>query len=196
MQDSVISKIPAPTLSELSAKNLVFFDLETQNLSHDVGGWGNIHLMKMSVGITYNTKNNNFKVYREENIDELIEELKNADLIIGFNIKNFDFTVLKAYTNLNFNTLYVFDILEYIQKELGFRLSLEHLSMTTLSIGKSGDGIQAVEWYRKGELEKVIEYCKIDVQIIKDLFEFGIKYGYLLYTNRECKLTRIPFKFL
>ena len=175
--------------------NLLFFDLETQNLSSDVGGWNNKHLFKLSVGVTYNTKHNNFNHYTEENVDMLIKELKSADLIVGFNIKNFDLQVLQPYSNMDLSTLPVFDILETVHKELGFRLSLEHLGIATLSAGKLGDGIQAVEWFRKGEIEKVIEYCKNDVQITRDLFEFGVKYGYLLYTNRQGSLTRIPFKF-
>ena len=85
--------------------------------------------------------------------------------------------------------------MEAVYKELGFRLSLEHLGIATLSAGKSSNGIQAVEWFRKGEIDKVIEYCKNDVKITKDLFEFGIKNGYLLYTNRQNIITKIPFKF-
>jgi DEAD/DEAH box helicase domain-containing protein len=176
-------------------KNLVFFDLETQNLSDDVGGWNNKHLFKISIGVTFNTKNNDYNSYTEEKTDNLIEELSKADLIIGFNIKNFDFHVLQPYTTTVLHKLPTFDILETVYKELGFRLSLENLATTTLSIGKSSDGIQAVKWFRNGEIDKIIEYCKNDVKVTKDLFEFGINNGYLFYTNRQGIKTKVSFKF-
>lgn len=36
-------------------KNIVYFDLETQKAADEVGGWGNIRAMRMSVGVTYST---------------------------------------------------------------------------------------------------------------------------------------------
>jgi len=37
------------------AKNIVYFDLETQKSAEEVGGWGNISKMGMSVGVTFST---------------------------------------------------------------------------------------------------------------------------------------------
>ena len=72
-------------------KNIVYFDLETQKSADDVGGWGNIRDMRMSVGVTYSTARGGYKIYGEREVNELIEELKRADLVVGFNTERFDF---------------------------------------------------------------------------------------------------------
>lgn len=56
--------------------SVLFFDLETQYLAQEVGGWHNKHLMKMSIGVVYNETTGEFKVYREENVSQLINDLK------------------------------------------------------------------------------------------------------------------------
>ena len=45
-----------------------FFDLETQRLADEVGGWQNKHLMKLSVAVLYETHTDTFKVFREEEV--------------------------------------------------------------------------------------------------------------------------------
>jgi DEAD/DEAH box helicase domain-containing protein len=41
-----------------------------------------------------------------------------------------------------------------------------------------------VEWFRAGELEKLSEYCKIDVDITRRVFEFGQAHGFIHYRSR------------
>jgi DEAD/DEAH box helicase domain-containing protein len=82
--------------------------------------------------------------------------------------------------------------LEDIHKRFGFRLSLNHLAEHTLGRPKTADGIQAVRWFREGNLDAVIRYCRDDVIITKELFEFGLRQGHLLYRNRERQAVRLP----
>ena len=109
-----------------------FFDLETQKLAAEVGGWQNTHLMRVSVAVLYEVPADTFKVYREHEIQGLIEDLKRLDLVVGFNISRFDYRVLRAYTPFNLERLPTFDILGEIHKGLGFRVSLGHLAEKTL----------------------------------------------------------------
>jgi len=164
---------------------LLVLDLETQKTAQDVGGWQNTHLMRVSVVVVFDSIDKNFLIFKEDNIDTLFDLLDRADLIIGFNIKKFDYTVLNAYTNGELKALPTFDILEDIHKRLGFRLSLDHLATETLNKGKTAHGLQAVEWFRKGEMEKLVAYCRSDVAITRDLFQFGLENGHLIYREKK-----------
>jgi DEAD/DEAH box helicase domain-containing protein len=163
---------------------VVYLDLETQKLAQDVGGWKNIHLMRISVGVLYDSLAKEFFTFTEDQVEMLLPHLEQADLIVGFNIKGFDYKVLGAYTNKDLTRLKTFDILEDIYERLGFRLSLDHLAGETLGQGKSADGLQAVAWFAQGEMEKLMEYCRQDVIVTRDLFLFGLKHGYLIYRSK------------
>ncbi|MBW2206867.1 MAG: ribonuclease H-like domain-containing protein, partial [Deltaproteobacteria bacterium] len=100
--------------------------------------------------------------------------------MVGFNVKRFDYSVLDAYTNSDLEELTTFDILEDIYQRLGFRLGLDHLTRETLNQGKSADGLQALEWFKQGEMEKLTDYCRQDVAVMRDLFQYGLKNGHLI----------------
>ena len=68
------------------AKNIVYFDLETKLSADEVGGWGNISKMRMSVGVTCNSVTGEYKIYGEQQVNELITDLQRADLVVGFGI--------------------------------------------------------------------------------------------------------------
>jgi len=171
---------------------LVFFDLETQRLAEEVGGWANVHLMRVAVAALYNLRTETFEIFSEEQVDSLLKYLGEFDLVVGFNIKRFDYQVLGAYTGFDFRKLPTFDILEDIYHRLGFRLSLAHLAEQNLGKTKLADGIQAVRWFREGNIDALTEYCKEDVAITRDLFDRGLRNGYLLYKNRDGHSVRLP----
>ena len=148
--------------------------------------------MRISVAVIFDSLENRFLIFEEERIGDLIDHLAKADLIIGFNIKKFDYKVLGAYTERELKALPTFDILEDIYRRLGFRLGLDHLAKETLKKGKTADGLQAVEWFRQGEMKKLAEYCRHDVATTKDLFLYGLKNGHIIYrkkgANRRLRL--------
>jgi DEAD/DEAH box helicase domain-containing protein len=165
--------------------NLVFFDLETQNLLKEVGGRERIDHLRMSCGVTFAALRSDFTVYWEKDVGTLLAELQSADLIIGFNLIGFDYKVLRPYApNLNFASLRTLDMLLDIHRRLGFRLSLDAIASATLGTTKLADGIQAVEWFRAGELEDLVEYCKQDVEITRQIFEFGRTNGFVHYRSK------------
>ena len=175
-----------------SLEDIIFFDLETQKSAEEVRGWENRRLMRVSVAVTYNLRKGRFDVFTEDKIGELLQELLTADLIIGFNIKRFDYAVLSRYTRFDLGKVPTLDILEVVRKHLGFRLSLDHLSHITLGYGKTGTGLDALRWFREGRMDKVIQYCKYDVKIVKELYEYGKEHGYLLFKDRSERTLRIP----
>ncbi|MDZ7699509.1 MAG: Zn-binding domain-containing protein [Deltaproteobacteria bacterium] len=176
---------PDDPVTESESPRILFLDLETQKLAADVGGWQNAHLMRVSVAVLFDTEKDDFLVFDESQMDELFHHLNRGDLIVGFNIKRFDYKVLSAYTEKQLNTLPTFDMLEDIHTRLGFRLGLDHLARETLKKGKSADGLQAVEWFRQKEMGKLSRYCRDDVAVTRDLFFHGVTHGQLIYRKRN-----------
>jgi len=164
--------------------NIVYFDLESQKLFEEVGGRDASQLL-LACGVTWSTERNDFAIYWEKEVEALVAELKAADKVVGFNIINFDYQVLKPYTpNENFRAFRSVDMLQDIFKTLGFRLSLDSIAKATLGATKTADGIKSVEWFRNGELDKVAEYCKADVDITRRVYEFGRDNGYVHYFSK------------
>jgi DEAD/DEAH box helicase domain-containing protein len=168
------------------------FDLETQLSAQEVGGWHRADLMRVSCAVLFDSGRDAFLEFQEPDIPELIDRLSELDLIIGFNLKRFDYKVLSAYSDLNFWSLPTLDILEDVYTRLGYRLSLNHLAGVTLGTQKSADGMQALKWWKQGKIKEIIEYCNKDVAITRDLFLYGYKKGYLLFRNKAGKVVRIP----
>jgi len=71
--------------------NIVYFDLETQRTANDVGGWDKKRDMGMSLGVTYSSHLNEYRIYSEKCVNDLICQLLRADLVVGFNVVNFDY---------------------------------------------------------------------------------------------------------
>ena len=164
--------------------NIVYFDLESQKLFNEVGGRDASKLL-LACGVTWSIARNDFAVYWEKDAPALVAELKAADRVVGFNIIGFDYEVLKPYArNENFRTFRTTDMLQDIYRTLQFRLSLDTIARATLGTTKTADGIQSVEWFRNGELDKVAEYCKSDVDITRRVHEFGRDNGYVHYYSK------------
>ncbi len=172
---------------------IVYFDLETKYSADEVGGWGNIEDMGMSVGILWDTSDSQFHIYLENQIQELVAHCKRADLVVGFNHIGFDYRVVagvlhanrterqRAHTELvELNNC---DMLIEVKKILGHRLKLDSIARPTLGVGKSADGLQALQWYKEGKLEKIIEYCKVDVEVTRDIHQYALKNGELMYDS-------------
>jgi DEAD/DEAH box helicase domain-containing protein len=166
--------------------NTVLFDLETRRSAAEVGGWGKAYRMLVAVGVVLHLEEGRFEIFREDRVPELIASLEGADLVIGFNVKRFDYSVLNGYTGIDYNRkLPTLDLLEEIHRRLGFRVGLSHLAKETLGDDKSADGLQSLQWVREGRLDLVEDYCRKDVEILRDLYLFGRRMGYLVYRNRD-----------
>ena len=177
--------------------NIVYFDLETQKLFQDVGGRANIHKLLLAVAVTYSTEKGDYTVYLEEDVNALIDELTSADVVIGFNTKAFDYVVLSPYVKEGVSLWKIksVDMMEHILEALGFRVSLNSLAAATLGETKSADGLQSVRWYREGKIDKVIEYCKKDVEVTKKLYEYGAEHSFVSFNDRSGKRKTVPVKW-
>ncbi len=168
----------------------IVLDLETKKSFNEVEG-RNLRLLGVSVVGIYSYKDNQFKAFLEKDIKDLLPYFKQAELVIGFNIKKFDFPVLQPYLDFDLSRLKSLDIFEEVQNSLGFRLSLNSIAQATLEIGKSGTGLDALRYFREGKIDQLIQYCQQDVFVTRELYEYGKRNGHLVY-RRGMALETIP----
>lgn len=170
---------------------ILVLDIETRRSADEVGGWRNSHLMGMALAVIWDSRKKDYRTYSEGEAEQLLEEMHSADLVVGFNLIGFDYKVLSAYDSGVLAEVPTFDILADVRKRLGFRLSLAHLAEHTLGASKTADGLQSLAWVREGRLDLVEEYCRKDVEITSQLFNHGLKEGWLRFQNREGTLMEL-----
>ena len=156
------------------AKNIVYFDLETQKSADEVGGWNNISRMGMSVGVTYSTARGEYRIYGEKQVDDLITDLQRADLVVGFNILRFDYEVLARLHAVRPEPTAHAGHAGGPANTLQHRLSLDSIATATFGVEKTAEGLQAIQWFKEGKLLEIAEYCCYDVKITKLVHEYGV----------------------
>lgn len=162
----------------------IVFDVETKKSFDEVGGRENVAMLGVSVLGAYFYETGKFQAYEEHELGQFEEAIKDTGLLIGFNTKSFDYPVLQPYfKNINIASLPTLDIFEDVTTKLGHRLSLQSLAGTTLGAKKSADGLQALQWYKEGRMDDIKKYCLKDVEITRDLYEYGKKHGHLLFES-------------
>jgi DEAD/DEAH box helicase domain-containing protein len=158
-------------------------DVETQKLANEVeGGWNSVEKFKVSVAVSWDL-DHNLRVWYEEDAANLIKEARNHYPVVSFNGEGFDFRVLSAYGDTTWLYRDSVDLLKISKKVLGHRVHLDSVAKATLGKDKTASGLDAVAWWRSGDPElrqKVIDYCKVDVAITRDLYFFAKEKGYLL----------------
>ena len=150
-----------------------------------MGGWDKSAEMGISVATSYDSGTGQYYSFEESNISELVDQILNAGLVVGFNQLRFDFGVLSAYSDADFWSVPSFDMLVAVTATLGHRLKLDHIVQATLNAKKTGDGTQAIKWFRDGEIERVKEYCMNDTKITRVIFIHGCQKDHLLYPETQ-----------
>ena len=165
-------------------KNIVYFDLETQKSAAEVGGWDKKRDMKMSLGVIYSTGTECYEIFDEKRVDDLIKALLRADLVVGYNIINFDYEVLAAYSPLDLMQAPTLDLLVELEKSVGRKLPMDAFATGTLGSEKIADGLEALKWWKEGRIMEIAEYCCFDVKITKLLHEYGRQHKQLFYVDK------------
>jgi len=151
-----------------------------------------MHLLGVSVVGVYQYADDSFRAYEEKDFSELEQVLKNTSRVIGFNSKYFDFPVLQPHIQIDLKLIPHLDLIEATQDHLGFRVSLDNLAKINLGVGKSGHGLDAITWWREGNIEAIKKYCLDDVRITRDIYEYGKKHGKVAAETRTDPRVDIP----
>lgn len=172
----------------------IVLDLETQKSFEEVGGRGKNHLLKISVCGIYDYSRDVYETYEESELPRLAPLLQSADQIIGFNIKQFDFEVLQPYLHFNIFEIPYYDILEEIDKVIGHKVKLEYVAQATIGSGKSGNGLEALLYYKNGKMDQLKKYCLDDVRVTKEVYDYISKNSKVLY-NDYFSIKEVPLQF-
>lgn len=174
--------------------NEVVLDIETQNTFDEVGGYFTDKLKVSLVGVYY-YETDTYESYLEHELPQLFSRLERSGRIIGYNSIGFDMPVLNNYYAGDLLNLPQLDILKVIEKNLGFRIKLDSVAQATIGTQKSAHGLQAVAWWKEGNIEAIREYCLQDVKVTKEVYEYGLKNNCILFDNRQGERQAVPVDF-
>lgn len=161
----------------------IVFDLETKRMSYEVeGGLQNKGALGLSVAVTWDDSHG-FRDWLERDAQTLLRELSLHDKVIGFNILGFDYEVLAAYEPDVWRLLRnkTSDLMYNLWHALGHRVSLVSVAEATLGRRKTGTGEDAVRWFQQGKVDLVLDYCRTDVELTRDIYKYGLEHGCVYY---------------
>lgn len=164
----------------------VVFDLETQNIFSEVGS-NNPADLSLSVGCVYDSGTDTYTVAHVDEVQLLWPVIEQADVLVGYNSNHFDIPLLNKYYPGDLTHIKSIDLLEDIHKSLGRRLRLGDVAHATIGAKKGGHGLEAVKWWREGKIDDIKKYCKQDVKITKELFEYIQEHKKVLFKDGSRK---------
>ncbi len=171
----------------------IVLDIETQNSFQDVGGWHHEKLKISLIGV-YFYETDSYETFLEEDLPKLWPRLEHSDRVIGYNTKGFDNPVMNNYYAGDIGEVPQLDILEKIHQSLGYRVKLDDVAKATLGVGKTGHGLQAVEFWKEGKIDELAKYCLMDVKITKEVYEFAREHGHVKFEDRLGNVIEIPIE--
>jgi DEAD/DEAH box helicase domain-containing protein len=168
--------------------DVLVLDVETQFLTEEIpGGWDAIDRLKVAVVVTWDSAHGARSWY-EEDMPALLAEIDKYRWIVTFNGERFDFQVLSAYGPVKHLLPKSIDLLALLADRLGFRVKLDSVALATLGRSKTGSGTESVLWWRSGDpkqRQKVVDYCKTDVELTRDIYLFGKENGFVSIDDRK-----------
>lgn len=176
----------------------LILDVETKKTFDEVGGYFPDRLGISFVGVCVREGNNGkgeMQSYWEKDLPNLFPLLEKADVVIGFNIDNFDMQTLVPYYNADITKIPTLDLMLKIKDSVGHRIGLDAVAKETLGIGKTGDGLDAIKYYNTKQWDKLESYCLQDVAVTRDVYDFGLQKGHVKFKNKWNRLIECPIDF-
>lgn len=159
---------------------VITFDIETKNIFQDVGSNDPVDL-DISVVCIHDSETGEFTSYLEQDFGKLWSIIEQADAFVTWNGDHFDIPLLNKYYPGDLTKIKSIDLMREVQQVLGRRLKLDTVGEATLGRNKSGHGLDAIEWWRAGEIDKIIKYCIEDVRLTRDLYDYAVQHKHLKY---------------
>ena len=152
----------------------IVFDIETQNTFQSVGS-SDPAALSISLLVVYDYDTDTFTSYAEDELSKLWKVLEETSLLIGYNSNHFDIPLLNKYYPGDLTAIPSLDLLVEIKESLGKRIRLDAIAEGTLGKNKTGHGLEAIQWWKDGEIEKIRQYCEEDVRITKEVYEYALE---------------------
>ncbi len=179
--------------------SILAIDLETKNMSYDIGGFGNTHMFQVSTVATWD--GNTGTAYVDEPVDgfaksghvikslsdlkyDLDEHFEKGGLLLGHNIAAFDLPILRDSMDIYCINKYInekqyIDTSKILLKEHKERFQLKNLVKCTMDDFKLMDSADAPKLWKMGQYDEVVEYCMKDTQLVYDLWKYGQDNGFV-----------------
>lgn len=180
----------------------IFLDVETKKTFDEVGGYFPDKLEASFIGLierdgfpeepmVHETRHELF----EADFHKLPEILEQADVLIGFNITGFDLPALQPLYPSDIMKLPQLDILDIIKNAAGHRVSLNAVARETLGTQKIAHGLDAIAYYQNKEFDKLAKYCMKDVEITRDIYDYGRRYKKVKFLNKWNNIVELDIDF-
>jgi len=176
----------------------IILDVETKKIFDEVGGFFPDRLGISFVGVCVRegfSGPGEMQSYFEDDLPKLFPLLEKADVVIGFNIDNFDMQTLVPYYTGDITRIPTLDLLTRIKDSAGHRISLDAVATETLGIGKSGSGLDAVKYYKQQKWDDLEKYCLQDVAVTRDVYDYGRSNGGVIFRNKWNRKIECPVDF-
>ncbi|MEI6627652.1 MAG: ribonuclease H-like domain-containing protein [bacterium] len=160
----------------------IVFDIETQQ-SFEEAGSSEVTALDISVLCYYDSLDDSYHSLKHDELNKFWPIVEKADLLIGYNSEHFDIPLLNKYYPGDLTKIRSLDLLKEIKAVLGRRIKMDTIAEATLGVNKSGHGLEAIVWWKAGEIDKIIKYCIDDVKITKDIYDYAMKNGCLKYKD-------------
>jgi len=169
----------------------IVFDIETQNAFSDVNSNDPVDL-DLSVIVIYDSQTDKYYSFSIDELDGLWPIIEKAETLIGFNNDHFDTPILNKYYHGDLFHFKSIDLLKSIKDSFGRRVKLDDVAKMTLNVQKSGHGLEAIMWWKNGEVEKIKKYCEDDVRITKELFDYALEHKSLKVKDFTGGVVEVP----
>lgn len=164
---------------------IITFDIETYGeFGSGAKAYDN---MELTICCIHDSETDSYDSFLKEDLPRLWKILENTDALVGFNSDHFDIPILNKYYPGDLTKIRSIDLLKEIHAVLGRRVRLDAVAEGTLGTKKSGQGMQAMQWWREGNIKKLREYCLKDVEITKKVFDHALKNGSLTFKELGIK---------
>lgn len=160
----------------------ITFDIETRNTFQEANS-NEPAALDLSVICIHDSASDTYTSYLQEDLSKLWPIIEQADMLISFNGDHFDIPILNKYYSGDLTKIKSLDLMAEVKKSLGRRIKLDTLAEATLGVKKTGHGLDAITWWKSGEIDKIIKYCIDDVKITKDLYDYALKNSMLKYKD-------------
>jgi len=177
--------------------SVLALDIETKNMSYDIGGFGNTHMFQVSTVATWDGSVGT--VYVDEALksdiktDVVIKSLRElkydlddhfqkGGVLLGHNIAAFDLPILRDSMDIFCITKYIkdkkyIDTSKILLKNHGERFQLKNLAKCTMQDYKLMESADAPKLWKAGQYTEVVDYCLKDTQLVYDLWKYGQENG-------------------
>lgn len=136
----------------------------------------------------YDTATGRFHVYDAHTIDDCVDHLNEADVLVGFNSIDFDTPCIEGYADRLLEPEQ-YDILHEIWSALNWHkqkgYSLDAVCERALQIGKAQKGKGAVRLFHEGRYAELIDYNINDVHLTRQLANYVFDHGHIIDVNGE-----------